>query len=235
MRTELGPFHHRRMREPYATQSHRLPARLNAYEWICLREPQLRARGHDPAARVCFTGHVTALRWQWLDSIGCWGSCETREMIDKASPHLARLHVSHAAFKKYKARHGLLTRAQFARIHGPAPWDKAQLCAREHARAESALGRGRYPVPIGSACAYAVATARVPVGLLPVEVVLWVRLFDELLMQHGVGLSDWLGLEEDEKAMLWKEGIRGEPMRLEDVARAPAVLHLPEGALAAAE
>ena len=74
------------MQKHEARYSWRIPAPLSTYDWVRLREPYLRSRGHDPAARVCYTGHTTSMRTQWLDSIGRWSSCETAEMISKTEP-----------------------------------------------------------------------------------------------------------------------------------------------------
>lgn len=213
----------------------RARSELSTYEWVALTDAELGMRRRDPADRVLYTGHTTHVRRQWLDSIGRWGACETFDVISKTEPHKAVLHVTHDAFKKFKSRHALMTARQFARVHGPHAWTKAELCYDEHQRAQRALGMSAYPAPIGSACAYAVATSRAGIGLLPIEVVLWTRIFDDLLGHHGLELDDWHALEDSDKAAVWEKGRNGQAWSLDGVAHAPAVLCLQAALLEAAE
>lgn len=203
---------------------------LTAREWVGLTDSQIRARRADPQQRVCYVGHTTFVRPQWMPSIGTWGALDTADMINDAAPHRAMLHVGSGAYRQFKARHHLMTKRQFERHHGPHAWTRAELCFREHARAQQALGASRtmasYAAPVGTASAYAVATAKVPLGLLPVEVTLWSRLFGELLTHHLIEDEEWYSLTDDEKQSVWALGRGGAPWSLEEVGRQPATLYL---------
>lgn len=160
-------------------------------------------------------------------------------MVSEKTPHKAMLHVSVTAYRQFKSRFGLMTRLQFERHHGPHAWTRAELSFAEHARAQRQLGLANdinwaNAAPIGSACAYALATARTPLGLLPVEVVLWSCLFSDLLAIHGITFKDWNELRDDEKQTVWDLGRDGVPWRVEDLSRRPALIHVPDWVLEAA-
>jgi hypothetical protein len=214
-------------------------AELSTFEWTTLTDTQIRDRGCSPLSRVCYTGHKTFIRRQYVASIGKWGALETSDMISEDAPHNAMLHVSVSAYHQFKARHSLMTKSQFERHHGPHPWTRAELCFTEQARAQRALGVANgitwaNAAPIGTACAYAVATARVDIGLLPIEVVLWSSLFGDFLLHHGIRVDDWLELITDDKQLVWELGCDGVPWDVAPLADAPARLHVPDVQLAAA-
>lgn len=213
---------------------------LTTYEWVALTDSQLRARGQDPRLRVCYTGHSTFIRQQWLPSVGKWGGLESSQMISDEAPHLALLHVSTSAYKQFKARYKLMTGRQFARHHGPHPWTRAELCFREHQRAQRVLGDANgvvsgHAAPIGTACHYSVATARVALGLLPVEAVLWSALFGSFLMHHVLSFEEWGPLVAEDKRCIWDLGLDGVPWTIETAASKKAVLHVPDWEIEAAE
>ena len=205
---------------------------LSTLDWIALRDADLRRRGYDPSHRVWYTGHKFAMRWQWLASVGRWAGHETEELIDKLEPHRARVHVTYAAYRKFKGRHGLMTRRQFQAHYGDHPWARAETCLAEYLRARQELGLHDVEPALGSACAYALATARTELGMLPVEAVIWSRSLSELLLSYGVDPDEWWSLDSDTKASAW--GTVG-AVDFDRVLRAPAVLHLPCGRLEADE
>lgn len=211
-----------------------LPPRrtLSTLDWIALRDGDLRTRGYDPSHRVWYTGHTSAMRWQWLPSVGRWAGHETEELIDKLEPHRARVHVTHAAYRKYKGRHQLMTRRQFQAHYGDHPWGQAETCLAEYLRARRELGPHNVEPALGSTCAYAVATARTALGMLPVEAVVWSRLLSDLLLTYGLDPDEWWSLDSDTKASAWATLGADD---FDRVLRAPVVLHLSSGQQEAAE
>ena len=160
-------------------------------------------------------------------------------MVSVQTPHKAMLHVSPGAYRQWKARHSLMTRLQFERHHGPHAWTRGELCFAEHARAQRVLclandmTRGT-ALAIGGAVVYALATAHTPLGLLPVEVALWTILFSDLLAIHGITFNDWNELPDEEKQSVWDLGCEGAPWSIDEIARRPALLHVPDWVLEAA-
>lgn len=213
---------------------------LSTFDWTTMTDSQIRDRGLSALRRVCYTGHRTFLRPQYAESIGKWGAAETAELVSEQAPHKAMLHVSVSALRQFKSRYRLMTRLQFERHHGPHHWTRAELSFREHARAQRELGYANgltwgHVAPIGTACAYALATARTPLGLLPVELVLWCYLFADMLAIHGITVEDWDDLTDEEKGSIWDLGRDGAPWSIEVAARRPAVLRVQHLALEAAE
>lgn len=213
---------------------------LSTSEWVAFQDSQIRARGLSPLLRVCYTGHSTFIRPQYLLSIGKWGALETSDMVSSAAPHLAMLHVSPSALRQFKTRFGLMTKSQFERHHGPQPWRRAKLSFQAHARAQRAFGLAngmehRIVAPIGTACDYAVKTARARLGLLAVEVVLWSSILDQLLGLHGLCFEDWEEFSDADKLMVWELGRDGAPWDFDQAAREPSLLRVEGQRFQAAE
>lgn len=203
---------------------------LAIYDWVRPRDFELVALGEDPSDRIRFTGHTRCLSEPYLSTIGTWGAYEVHEMVNNAEPHRAAVQVSEAAYRRFKARHRLLCRKQFARVHGPQPWRRAELCHAAHAAAQNTFGT---LAPIGVACDYARATlTRIGrsrnLGILNVEIVLWTLVFDALLTQHGLTTGDWVTLGDEEKAIVWHLGCCHQtPWSVDAFLHGPAVRGLP--------
>lgn len=204
---------------------------LSTYSWIRLRDHELVAAGVDPSDRVRLTGHRHPLPEQWIDSIGLWGAHESKDLISATAPHQAILHVTPAAYRKFKSRHRLDSGRQFQLRHGYHPWRRAELCYIEHADAQRAFSVGGALAPLGVACEYALAISsrrprRARIGLLPVEVVLWTRVLDALLSCHGLTFEDWGHFDAEEKTIVWDSGHDGAPWDVDMFLRAPAAYAL---------
>jgi hypothetical protein len=209
------------------------PADLSTFDWLRLVPTELDVRGLKPEDRVHYTGHLQKLDDTWLPSVGNWGWLETREMIDSAEPHKGRIRVLPSAYKQYRWRHGLLTRSEFVLRHGPEPWLHAELSWLAHRAAQERLrqknGTG---ASIGMACRLAVqegrkrgAPTRQQVGLLPIELVLYTRVFGAFLAT-GVSYADWGELDGADKHEVWTEGWQGKEWDIDLFFDSPAVRHL---------
>jgi hypothetical protein len=185
---------------------------LSTFDWVRLRDSELVARGADPRDRVRFTGHTRCLPEPYLATIGTWGAYEVQELVNDAEPHKAVVPVSEAAYRRFKGRHRLLGRSQFARRHGPQPWARAEACFSAHERAQQRFDDyGGARGPIGVACDYArmerlCSPRGRSLGLLPVEIVLWTRVFDAMLAHHCFTTAEWLELADDDKLIVWRLG-----------------------------
>lgn len=190
---------------------------LSTLGWIGLRDAELRQLGHDPRQRLAMTGHRRPLPEHWLDSIGCWGLLDSSQMVDGSAPHKALVHVTPEAYRKFKSRYRLKTRRQFVTAHGPHDWTLAELSFSEHNRAQQTfIDACGCCAPIGVACEYAIVTAGPTwrpkaLGLLPVELVLWTRVFQDLLDRHGLDEATWRELDIAARAQLWSAGRDGAP------------------------
>jgi hypothetical protein len=72
---------------------------------------------------------------------------------------LAPAAVGAGAYRRYKSRHGLLSRSQFARLHGPQAWVRAELCFVDYDRAQRSFGKHNVTrAPLGVAVDYALVT-----------------------------------------------------------------------------
>jgi hypothetical protein len=212
---------------------------LSTFDWIRLRDFELLARGVDPADRIRVTGHNRCLAEPYLATIGTWGAYEVHELVNNAEPHRALVPVTEAAYRRFKARHRLLGRSQFARLHGPHVWTRAEVCFFAHERAQQVFDDHGARSPIGVAADYARMTRQCSpsgrcLGLMPIEIVLWTRTFDAMLAEQGFSTTDWLELGDDDKSLLWNLGGSAGLWNIERFLHGGAVRCLPERAPAAA-
>ncbi len=212
---------------------------LSTLDWVRLRDFELVARRIDPADRVRFTGHTRCLAEPYLATIGTWGAYEVQELVNDAEPHKASVPVSEAAYRRFKGRHRLLGRSQFARLHGPQPWVRAELCFLAHERAQQRFDDRGARGPIGIACDYArmeclCSPRGRSLGLMPVEVVLWTRVFDAMLAHHSITPTEGLELGDAGKLLVWEMGSARGPWGVDHYLHGPAVRALPDRVLEAA-
>jgi hypothetical protein len=192
---------------------------LTTLEWVSLTSSAIRAAGHDPADRIHYTGHRANIRRAYLPTIGSWGLLNTEDFINPAHPHLGQvLRVRYGAFRQFRYSRALMTRDEFELYHGDIeekPWLHAELCWAAHDRVQAAfIEVNGTPCSLGLAAHHAAAEgARLGakpecrLGLLPVEIVLWARLFEMLRMQNGLTYHDWEAFDDETKASFWKYGI----------------------------
>lgn len=220
------------------------PKELSVKEWISLPSSAIRAAGHDAADRIHYTGHKTNIRRAYLPTIGNWGILDTEEFINSGQTHLGEvLRVRYGAFRQFRHSRCLMTRSEFERHHGSIehkPWLHAELCWVAHDRVQAAfievngtpcsLGLAAHHVALEGARLGAKPQHRL--GLLPVEIVLWARLFEMLRMQSGLTYHEWEAFDDETKARFWKYGIATRSraavqMGLGDIASTPAWRDLP--------
>lgn len=212
----------------------RSTADLTAYDWLTLSVPELARHGVNPLDRVHYIGHKRAFDPTWLPSFGNWGVLDTKEMINTKEPHRGRIKVRASAYRQFRARQGLLTGSEFTLLHGPEPWLHAELSYVAYQRRQALLvQRNGVEGSLGQVCRLVALAGRAldsplcyRLGLLPGELVLYVRLFHAFL--RGAAYSDWHALEPDDKAATWALGPPDHPRwDIDFIARAPGVRHLP--------
>jgi len=131
---------------------------------------------HATKLRMSFTGHQRPLSPSWMRTIGCWGRTE---MLDTIAEHAGK---TRAQAKSYGAKRGL------------------RAATKKHRRTQAQLAAGLYfdreRVPTES-CRWW--------GVLPVERVLLLASFQEMLDSHGVTPLDALRWEPTELLLRWKD------------------------------
>jgi hypothetical protein len=231
----------------------RSPANLTVHDWIRLSPSHLRARGVDPDMRETFTGHRANLTDAWLLSIGNWGYFTLRAEVaegeqpifDFKEPHKALVRVYENPYRQFKYSYQLCTGPEFIARHGRNPWMHAELSWGAHRRMqELVIARNGTSYSIGKACRDACEVQRknpdlelrYRTGLLPVEMVLYTRIFDQFLHQHGLSYDEWHEWKDEWKEELWLLGrTDGNPWTILYTIHEPAITRLAEYELAAAE
>ncbi len=201
---------------------------LSTFDWVSLPGARLVQLKLDPQDRILYTGHPVVLRSQYLESIGNWGGLDNKELLNSRDRSKAPCHVSLGNFHQFKHRRQLFDGKQFASIHGPQNWRRPELsysCIRKAQKSFKASSGTLAPIGVAAAHAVELGVGKQPIGLLPVEVVLWSRVFHGFLSHYSMAYREWEGLHEDKKAEYWHHH-EDPPWALEHIAHAPAVLHL---------
>ncbi len=213
---------------------------LSALEWISLTPTQLIAQSVDPAHRLHYTGHMVHLPTTWLPSIGNWAILNTRDFINSEARHLGKIPVKPSAYRQFRFRHDLMTGTDFEGIYGTGRWLHAEISWLAHrAELEEVQERnGAVTYSIGAACQAAHARRRkhpklsMRLGMLPIELTLWTRVFD-LFLSTVLSYDEWEELDDEDKECLWNEGHEGAAWDVDLVATAPAILELGQREFAA--
>lgn len=210
------------------------PSELSALDWIRYRAPSLHVKGVCPEDRIHFTGHLVQLSRAYIPSIGNWCRLDTREMIDIEHPNRGLVTVKHGAFRQYRHKNGLYTRREYELLYGALyeqPWRLAEQCWVAVAHAQGALLRvNRTMGSLGEAARKAVQDALArskPLGVLPIEVVLWSRVFDTFLSTHLLSYDEWTEFSHAKRYAFWDDGIAGHPWDVDLVVAHPARGGLP--------
>lgn len=212
------------------------PSTLSVMEWISLTPTELMRRGVEPKHRAHYTGHNSNLIEAWLPSIGNWAVINTNQFVNNREPEKGLVRVRYNAYRQYRHRHGLLTASEFELIHGECrvrrPWFWAELCWTTYRVWEEemfAINGGTHS--LGRICQDIYLASRFAadpvkrIGMLPVEIVLWTRLF-RAFVGTLASYEDWEVLEDDDKTRVWEEGYRGKPWCIGLVAHVPAIAQL---------
>lgn len=206
---------------------------LSVMDWISCTPLELKARGVDPLHRVHYTGHTHHVLEAWVPAIGNWAICTTHEFINTKAPHKGRVRVTSNAYHQYRYRLGLMTGPQFELIHGECrktrKWFWAERCWKTYRDYQLASHRiNGTTLSIGKAWLDIYTRSRASLeptdrlGMLPVEMVLWTRLFDTFLSTIA-SWEDWEALEDGEKSEIWSSD---QPWDLDRIAHCPAALRL---------
>jgi hypothetical protein len=180
------------------------------YDWLRLPNSHLfRAYGVDPKRRVDFTGHRTTMRHTWVRSIGLWGGGDWNsnpKVFNAADPSKGVIKVPPPTFYGYKCRHRLYDPVEFCAHYGNAPWMRAEASyaaiKRQYRRAGAPYAIGRAAFDFVQSTHRAYESERL--GLLPVEVVLYARIFHVLLDTYALSLKSWRAMSEHDKKAFWK-------------------------------
>lgn len=214
-------------------------AELTTWDWVSLGDAELRRFGADPKDRIHYTGHRTHLLRPYLPTIGNWGLGRTKDFINTKEPHLGLVRVKPGAFRQFRHSRGLMTRSEFELHHGSLddrPWLQAELAWRAHDRVQGltyAANNAYCSVGVAADAIVKqgldrIAEPRDRLGMLPVEIVLWARLFEVLRLAYGFAYDEWEALNDTAKAKYWDTGIVNDngdvrvPFELERIAHQPA-------------
>lgn len=217
------------------------PSELSALDWIRYASPSLRVKSMCPEDRIHYTGHVVHLPRAYIPSIGNWCRADTRQLINIDCPNEGLVKVRHGAFRQFRHKNGLFTRREYELLYGrlaDQPWHLAEHCWMAVAHAQGALLRVNGTTgSLGEAARKAVQDALArsrPLGVLPIEVVLWTRVFDTFLSTHLLSYDEWAGFSHEERVTFWAPGIAGKRWDIGLVVANPARGSLPfsEGLIA---
>lgn len=173
------------------------------YDWLYFTTYELQRLGLTALDRLRRTGHDRRLNHPWIDTVGMWGRSKGSDFYgDRGDNGMHGIRKSN--FDAFKYRHNLKTSRQFCGTKECAPWQVAQECfltmnkvQREH---DDVL-------PEGLAARTALHTYKL--GLLPVEILLWHRLFQSFLDQEGLEWKEWLAFEVSLRTEIWERGKQG--------------------------
>ncbi len=177
---------------------------LTLFDWLTLRATELRARDADPEERLNLTGHGQPLGEPWVRTVGAWCVLETSEIL---GPEGILRQMPKKTFEVYKYRHRLRCGRQFRSLVGSAPWDLAVHTYDLYKIRCKRLGpAASYGLVAATGIGEDRRTLAETLGLLPIEVVLWLHLFHEMLELHGLSRRDFQELGDEEKDHIWNAG-----------------------------
>jgi hypothetical protein len=189
--------------------------------------------GCDPEHRIHYTGHKTHVHAPWVPSIGSWAMLTSAEFTDPSYPKRLLPNTNNNSFRQYRYRYGLMTGPEFRALHGENPWEHAEQSWLAHRAAKRAVvkANGDIQYSIGMACFDAYQVTRYgpytkALGMMPVELVLWTRLFD-LFLGTITSYAEWRVIDDADKLEIWKAGYQGQPWSIELVTYLPAIFTLP--------
>lgn len=165
-------------------------------DWVTLNAKGLRELCLEPAERLNVTGHRVHLSALWSRSVGGWCLADTDYFVGEGG---VVEHATRKAFDIYKYRHGLRTARQFQKLYGKADWQLAETVYDTYAHHQKLRGGlSGYGEPAEK--------VGLTVGVLPIEAVLNVTLFQEFLEHNKIDRPAWRKLEKDERKYLWTQG-----------------------------
>ena len=192
-----------------------LDARLSTRDWISASAAMLRKQGVDPRDRLHYTGHTTALARAYLPTIGNWARLEGDDFIDVERPHHGMIKVRYGAFREFKSARRLLFGREFELLHGrivEGPWMHAELSWRVVEEQQQAfLAASGTEASLGLCARRAAERALhgdvAPIGLLPVEIALYARMYDVFLATHLLQYDEWRAFPTAKKLAYWSAGM----------------------------
>ena len=191
-----------------------------------------------PEHRCRYTGHPKTLSKMWVQSVGYWGggmSWETpRPLFNAKHPEKATIKAKGSSFGNFKSMWHLYTPQEFQHNHGKAPWLLAELSyaaiEQEYERADARIELGIAALKAWKRSELNHCPLATHIGLLPVEILLWARVFHAFLTSYGLDLTLWRDMPLDDQRSFWKHEVRATAeSRLfyspATFLRRPAVLH----------
>lgn len=194
---------------------------LSTFDWIRQPDSHLKEKGADPAHRIHYTGHTYHVQSAWVPSIGCWGLLSARQFAnDKDKRDVVLRRVKENAFRQFRYRYRLKTKDEFVAAWGNGreklpPWFMAQFSWLQHKRQQQLMRQvnGDIACSIGVACEAIYTKARdefTPIGILPIELVIWTRIFDKFLGTiHS--FNEWRAIDAADRHEIWNAGPHGSP------------------------
>lgn len=161
-------------------------------DWVSLSAEDLRLRGLDHRERLNRTGHIYPLNDLWLCTVGCW--C----IGDLASIKEHVPHVNKHTFDVYKQRHKLRTFPQFRSRYGEQLWALPEAIYYEFNSVQARRVFSSYGEPAKK--------IGLKIGVLPVEVVVYITMFQEFLDLLSIEKREWQEMDNDEKDQQWERG-----------------------------
>lgn len=205
-------------------------AELTVLQWTYWVPNAIQKAGFDPKDRLHYTGHTHHLLTRYVDSIGLWGGRNTKDLINTHQPRLGILRLRPGTYRQFRNRHGLYTLTEFMRIHGDEPWMRAEASYLVHKQKQRELRQESKDVQISIGATIAAHCEEMRgepnrLGLLPVETVVWCRVFHDFLGAHYLTYHEWARFTDAEKSHFWTEDW-DEPY-FHGLCAGPAFRHLP--------
>jgi hypothetical protein len=165
--------------------------------------------------RMRYTGHARAMSRLWVQSVGFWGggtSWQTpRPLFDFDHPGKGRIRAKQQTYYNFKSKNKLYNPKEFSVHVGARPWTMAE---RSYTAITNELELKRGALSLGSAAYlahYRSCELRCPLsmhlGLLPVEMVLWARIFHVFLTSYALDLTLWQDMSLGEQRSFWKHEV----------------------------
>lgn len=170
----------------------RLKQSSSLRDWVSLPAEALRERGLDHSERRNRTGHIYPLGDLWLCTVGCWCIGDTVSIKEHVP------YIEKRTFDTYKQRHKLRTFPQFRSRYGDKAWALPEVLFFEFGKIQKRRGFSSYGEPAKDLGA--------KIGVLPIEVVVYITMFQEFLDLLSIDKREWQEMDDDGKDQQWNRG-----------------------------
>jgi hypothetical protein len=169
--------------------------------------------------RVRHTGHCSSLSRLWAQSVGYWAGGRSwespRPLFCFEDPSKAIVPAKEQTYANFKSYWKLYAPNQFQKYIGREPWLLAErsyaAIAAEFKRAGASYSLGEAANAAWGHSVHEYIPTATHLGLLPVEILLWARIFHAFLTSYGLDLVLWQDMPLDDQRSFWKHEVRATP------------------------